>query len=74
MRAHAIQEEAIVRDDHGAPGKAQDRLFERAERLGVEVVRGLVEKEQVAALGQLLGEVQAVALTTRERADLLLLA
>ena len=59
--------------DHGAAGEVEQRLLERAQRVDVEVVGRLVEQQQVAAALQQLGEVHAVALAARERADLALL-
>ena len=47
MSRDAVEEEAVVRhDEHGA-GKAQDRLLQRAQRADVQVVRGLVEDEDL---------------------------
>ncbi len=60
-------------DHHGAAGEALQRLFERAQRLDVEVVGRFVEQRDVAALLQHLGEMDAVTLTARQLADLLLL-
>ena len=51
----------------------QQRLLERAQHVHVEVVRGLVEQEEVAAATEQLREVHAVALAARQFADLLLL-
>ena len=61
------------RDDHRAAGEVEQRLLERAQRVDVEVVRRLVEQQQVAAAAQQLREVDAVALAAGELADLLLL-
>src|SRR6202162_5062298 len=69
----AVEEPAIVADDDGAAGKILQRLLERAQRIDVEVVGGLVEEEQIGARLEHLGEMHAVALTARQRADLLLL-
>src|SRR3712207_5743115 len=69
----AVEEEAVVADDDGAAGEILERLLERAEGLDVEVVGRLVEEEDVAALLKHLRQVDAVALATRELADLLLL-
>ena len=52
---------------------AKERVFERAQRFDVQVVRGFVEQQHVAALQQGLGQVQATALTTGQRADQFLL-
>ena len=62
-----------MRDDHRAATEVEDRVFQRAERVHVEVVGRLVEQQDVAALHQRLRQVQAVALAAREVADLLLL-
>ena len=69
----AVEEEAIVADDHGAAGEIEQRLFERAQRVDVEVVGRLVEQQQVGAALEHLGQMDAVALAARQHADLLLL-
>src|SRR5579871_4017042 len=73
MGRHAVEEPAVVRDDHGAAGEVEKRLFERAQRVDVEVVRRLVEKQDVAARTQELREMDAVPLAAGEVADTLLL-
>ena len=73
VRRDPIQEPAIVADDHGTAGEVQQRLFERAQRIDVEIVGRLVEQQQVAAAPQQLGQMDAVALAARQRADLPLL-
>ena len=55
------------------PGEIEQRLLERAQRVDVEVVRRLVEEQQIAAALEQLREVHPVALPARERPDLLLL-
>ena len=60
-------------DHHRAAGEREQRVLERAQRVDVEIVGGLVEQQQVAAAAQQLGEVHAVALAAGERADLRLL-
>ena len=62
VRRQAIEEEAVVADDHRAAGEILDRLLERAQRLDVEIVGRLVEQQHVAAALQHLGDVDAVAL------------
>ena len=61
---------------HDAAAEALERLLQALEGLDVEVVGGLVQKQQVAALLQGERQVEAVALATREdtRALLLVLA
>jgi hypothetical protein len=56
-----------------AAGEVEEGVFEGSERVGVEVVGGLVEHEGVAAAAERLGEVDAVAFAAGEDADLLLL-
>src|SRR3974390_305537 len=43
----AIEEPAIVADDHGAAGEIFQRLLERAQRVNVEIVGRLVEQQHV---------------------------
>src|SRR5215216_6579650 len=69
----AVEEEAVVADDHRAAGEILERLLERAQSLDVEVVGRLVEQQHVAALLEHLGEMDAVALAAGELPDLLLL-
>ena len=68
-----IEEPAVVADDHCTPGKRQQRLFERAQRVDVEVVGRFVQEQQVRAALQQLREMDAIALTARERPDFSLL-
>ena len=60
-------------NDHRAARELEQRRFERGQRLDVEVVRGLVEEQQVAALLERERQVQTVALATGEYAGALLL-
>src|SRR5438067_1649646 len=69
----AVEEPAVVGDHDGTPGEIEKRLLERAQRVDVEVVRGLVEQEHVAAAPQQLGKVHAVPLAARQLPDRLLL-
>ncbi len=56
------------------PAKVLERLLERARKVSnVEIVRRLVEKQEIGAALEHLGEMHAVALAARELADLLLL-
>src|SRR3954463_6383577 len=73
MGGEAVEEEAVVADDHGAAGEILQRLLERAQGLDVEIVGRFVEQEDVAALLQHLGDMDTVALAAGELADLLLL-
>ena len=68
-----VEEHAVVADDHGAAGEILERFFERRQRFGVEIVRRLVEQQHIGARFEHLGQMHAVALAARQRADLLLL-
>jgi hypothetical protein len=52
-----------VGNDHGAAGEFFQGLFEGLQGFDVQVVGRFVEQQQVAAGGQGLGQVDAVALT-----------
>ena len=58
-------------DFHTGPGEAQDRLLQRAQRADVQVVRGLVEDEDVAALPHDRRQLRAVPLAAGQVLDLL---
>src|SRR3546814_2717245 len=73
MRRDAVQEPAVMRDHERVARELKQRVFQRAQGLDVEVVGRFVEQQHVAALQQRLGQVQAAALTARQRADQLLL-
>src|SRR3546814_674358 len=73
VRREAIEEEAVMADDHRAAREILQRLFECGERFGVEIVGRFVEQQHVAALFQHLGHMDAVALAARQLADLFLL-
>lgn len=48
MRGNAVKEHTVVAGYYCAAGERQQRFFETFERFYVQVVRGLVEQEQVA--------------------------
>ena len=60
-------------NDHRAARELEQCRLERGQRLDVEVVRGLVEEQQVAALLERERQVQTVALATGKYASALLL-
>ena len=62
-----------MRDDHGAAREGLQCVFEGAEGFHVQVVCGLIEQDQVAALLERQRQVEAVALTTGEDLGWLLL-
>ena len=72
-RAHRIEEPAVVRHEQQAarvarPPRGQVR-GEPRDALDVEVVRGLVERDDVPLADEQTGEPDAAALTTRQRGD-----
>ena len=67
----AVEEHAVMADNDGAAGEILQRVFQRAQRLGVEIVGRFVEEQDVAALLEKLGQMDAVALAARQGADLL---
>ena len=69
----AVEEPSVVARDDRAAREFEQRLFQALERLGVEVVRRLVEQQEVAALLERKCEVQAVALAAGQHARGLLL-
>src|SRR5512137_3119163 len=73
VRGHAIEEPAVVRDDEHAAGVLEERVLQGAQGLDVEVVRRLVEEQDVGAGHQGLGQVEPAALAAGERAHHLLL-
>src|SRR5690606_18351615 len=73
VRRHTVEEPAVVGDDDGAAREVEQRVLERPEGLDVEVVGGLVQEQQVAALLERQRQVEAVALATGEDARRLLL-
>jgi len=48
VRCDSIQKPAIVRNHHRASGEPDQSLLERAQRVDVKIVRGLVEEQQIA--------------------------
>ena len=73
VRGDAVQEHTVVANDHRAARELEQCRLERGQRLDVEVVRGLVEEQQVAALLERKRQVQTVALATGKYASALLL-
>ena len=59
-------------DDDGTTGKGLKTFFEGAQGVDVDIVGRLIEQQYVAFLFQGDGQMQTVALTTRENGALLL--
>src|SRR3989440_4729 len=62
VRGDPVEEHPVVGDDHRAAREVQQRVLQRAQRLHVEVVGGLVEQDHVAADLQRQRQVEPVAL------------
>ena len=60
-------------DHHRTAGELLQGVLQVLQGLDVQVVGGLIEQDDVAALGEGLGQVHPVAFTARQQADLLLL-
>src|SRR5262245_51857959 len=69
----AIEEPAVVADHHGTACVVDERFFERAERVDVQVVGWLVEQRQIRTALQQLGQVYPIPFTAGQRTDLSLL-
>ena len=57
----AVEKPAVVSDDHHAAGKPEQRLFQRAQGVDVQIIGRLVEQKDIAPAAQQLGQVHAVA-------------
>src|SRR5882762_5292232 len=66
MRGDAVEEPAVMADDHGATGEILQRLLQRAQRVDVEIVGRLVEQQHIGAGFQHLGQMHAVAFAARQ--------
>ena len=64
MGANAVEEPAVVTDDHSTACKRFQTFLKRTERVYVNVVGRFVEQQHVALLLQRECQLQAVALTT----------
>src|SRR4051794_16961447 len=73
MRRDLVEEPPVVADDDRAAWELLQGVFERTQRLDVEVVGRLVEKQHVSAGLQRQRKVEPVALATGEHACRLLL-
>ena len=67
-RDDVVEKRAIVADDEQRPRELEQQLLEQIERLDVEIVRRLVEHEQVERAREQPREQQAVSLAARQRA------
>ena len=65
---HVVQEVAVVRDGQHRAGVGAQELLQPQHRLGVQVVRGLVEQQQVGRFQQQAAERHAPALAAGKHA------
>ena len=72
LRHKTIEELAVVRDKDGGAVKGADSLLQHILRLHVEMVRRLVEDEQIDGFEQQANHCQSAALATREHFHFLL--
>ena len=63
---NVVQEVAVVRDGHNGAGVVVQELLEPQDALGIQVVGGLVEKEQVRRLKQQAAQRHAASLAAGE--------
>ncbi len=66
VRGDSIEEPAVVRDHDSRAWETQQCILERPESFDVEVVRRLIEQQQIAPRSQQLCKMHAVALTARQ--------
>jgi hypothetical protein len=71
LRTDGFEQSRVVGDHDDAAGVVLEVVPQPDHRVGVEVVGGLVEQQRVGAPEQDPGELDATALTARERTDLL---
>ena len=68
-RRDRLQKIPVVRDKDQCARKLAQEVLEPADRLGVEVVRRLVEEEKIRLRGQCPAECDAALFSARERPD-----
>ena len=73
MGGYAVEEPAIMADDHGAPAKIHQSLFQRAQSGHVQIIRRLVQQKKISAAAQEFGQMNPVAFPAGELSDFLLL-
>ena len=73
MRTDTIQEPTVVTDDDSTTGKGFKTFLQRTQRVHVNIIGWLVEKQDVALLLQSDSQVKTVTLTTGKHTTFLLL-
>jgi hypothetical protein len=69
---HAADQVTVVRDEHDRSAEGVQRILEHVARLDVEVVRRLIEAQEVGGIGQQLREREPRLLAAGEDPHLLL--
>ncbi len=64
MRSDAIYKPTVVRDHNGAPREIQQSVFQCSQCIDIEIVRRLIEQQQVPARLEQLREMQTIPHTT----------
>ncbi len=67
---HAVEEPAVVADDHHAAAEIGNAFFERAQGAHIEIVGGFVEQEQVGLRGEGAREEHAALEAAGERGEI----
>ena len=62
-----VQKVAVMRDDHHRRGAVGDKILEPSQRWQIQMVRGLIQQEQILALEHRLGEHYAALLAATKR-------
>src|SRR5271167_2896612 len=73
VRRDAVQEPAIMRDDHRATRERDQRVLQRPQGFDVEIIGRFVEQQDIAAGLQYLRQMHSIAFTAGQIADHLLL-
>ena len=65
MGGDAIEEPAVVADDHRAAAKVLQSLFQGPQRIDIQVVGGFVQQNHIGPFAEDLGQMDTVALAAR---------
>ena len=73
VRGDPVEEPAVVADDNCAAGKGQERIFERTERVDIQVIGRFIQQQKVSAAFQHFCQVNPVAFSAGKILDAFLL-
>src|SRR2546426_11575688 len=68
-----IEKPPIVRDHHGTTGEIDERFLQRSQSIDIEIIRRLVEQQEIPTRLEQLGKMKSVSLSARETPNFLLL-